>query len=975
MKFKNYIETESGIKDTSTSPGTAGQLLSSTVAGTSWIDQNTISSGTSEVVDIQVKNISLPNGGINLSKGDPVYIYGSVGASPRLLVDLADADSTATNNLSDSKMPCVALLDQDLAPNIEGTATVVGKLRNLITSPIDGVTPSENDTVYVKSGGGLTLIKPTGSTNLIQNVGQVGRVSTSADGNIVVAALLRTNDVPNLPTGRLFVGTAANTSLASDVVYVDDANDRVGIGTDVPTTPLHIDIGTNDTGILVESSNTFSRIQLKDQFGEASIAALASNLLFSTATNFAEMMRLTNNGNLGIGQTGPQERLTVSQGTGNVAIQIHAYNSAAGTEAALKFSTFASTASYVKAAIIARNTAGSFGRSDMHFALDSAADGGNVQLSDTKMIILNGGNVGIGTTSPGTYKLAVAGSTAIGGNVEVTDGLGGDKLLTLNTSNGSFNIGDIDGLGDQAFISGDSSSIEISVNQSTSLYCDSNNRVGINEAIPTQRLHVSGNARVTGAYYDSNNNPGTSGQILSSTVNGTDWIDGSAIPGVPAGSGTVNYLAKWTPDANTLGIGVTYDNGTNVGIGTNGPSAKLEVVGTTGVIVDSGTSSGALLTLKGDGSSFGGGGQINIVGGSSDFAYYSLNLYNSPNTLDATNQYQQGFGSSWSWDENIRGFRAQPYTSYDFKSQGSSQMVIYNNNVGIGTTNPTAILHVEGSKDGPVAEESRAIVIGNNTKSNAFYNNGIGVFGKTIQSNGMAIHGDAATGGGFGGYFTGRGYFSGNVGIGTTNPGTGAPAGTKLHVIGGIHSSTFVNAANGLGIYSTSMGSGRGLSLYGGAQLYPQYGMLFATTSDLGNHGGVTGDFATYMTMTGSGRGWVWKSGSVNSTSGNVASINVSGALTLNSTATATNFILSSDETLKDNIKEIDVKHTDVNWKNFELKSEPGIKRAGVVAQELEVKHPEFVRTASDGIKSVAYIDLLITKIAELEARLEKAGL
>ena len=989
MKFKNYIETESGIKDTSTSPGTAGQLLSSTVAGTSWIDQNTISSGTSEVVDIQVKNISSPNGGINLSKGDPVYIYGSVGASPRLLVDLADADSTATNNLSDSKMPCVALLDQDLAPNIEGTATVVGKLRNLITSPIDGVTPSENDTVYVKSGGGLTLIKPTGSTNLIQNVGQVGRVSTSADGNIVVAALLRTNDVPNLPTGRLFVGTAANTSLASDVVYVDDANDRVGIGTDVPTTPLHIDIGTNDTGILVESSNTFSRIQLKDQFGEASIAALASNLLFSTATNFAEMMRLTNNGNLGIGQTGPQERLTVSQGTGNVAIQIHAYNSAAGTEAALKFSTFASTASYVKAAIIARNTAGSFGRSDMHFALDSAADGGNVQLSDTKMIILNGGNVGIGTTSPGTYKLAVAGSTAIGGNVEVTDGLGGDKLLTLNTSNGSFNIGDIDGLGDQAFISGDSSSIEISVNQSTSLYCDSNNRVGINEAIPTQRLHVSGNARVTGAYYDSNNNPGTSGQILSSTVNGTDWIDGSAIPGVPAGSGTVNYLAKWTPDANTLGIGVTYDNGTNVGIGTTNPTAlltlesssfdpypgidikstntypgskirfldssgsevstieswsnpsisylqlnhgytsafsstltlddgflylstagsermridsagdvgigttnpgaKLEVVGTTGVIIDSGSSSQAKLTLIGDGSTYGGGGIIDVIGGSQDYVYYATNIKRSPGTFEAKSEYEM-YGHKWAWDGNMGNTAAQPYTSYDFKSQGSSQMVIYNNNVGIGTT----------------------------------------------------------------------------------NPGTGAPAGTKLHVIGGIHSSTFVNAANGLGIYSTSMGSGRGLSLYGEAQLYPQYGMLFATTSDLGTHGSVTADFATYMTMTGANRGWVWKSGSVNSTSGNVASINVSGALTLNSTATATNFILSSDETLKDNIKEIDVKHTDVNWKNFELKSEPGIKRAGVIAQELEVKHPEFVRTADDGLKSVAYIDLLITKIAELEARLEK---
>ena len=96
---------------------------------------------------------------------------------------------------------------------------------------------------------------------------------------------------------------------------------------------------------------------------------------------------------------------------------------------------------------------------------------------------------------------------------------------------------------------------------------------------------------------------------------------------------------------------------------------------------------------------------------------------------------------------------------------------------------------------------------------------------------------------------------------------------------------------------------------------------------------------------------------------------------TFTGTCTATNFILSSDKTLKENIKDIDKKHIDVNWKNFELKSEPGVKRAGVIAQELEAKHPEFVRTNEDGLKSVAYVDLLIAKIAELEARLEKAGL
>ncbi len=769
MKFKNYIETESGIKDTSTSPGTAGQILSSTVAGTSWIDQNTISSGSSEVVDIQVKNISSANGGVNLSKGDPVYIYGSVGASPRLYVDLADANSTATNNLGDSKMPCVALLDQDLAPNIEGTATVVGKLRNLITSPIDGVTPSENDTVYVKSGGGLTLIKPTGSTNLIQNVGQVGRVSTSADGNIVVAALLRSNDVPNLPEGRIWIGDG--NTIVSDTVYVDEPNGRVGIRT----------TGTPSTNLEVSSSSNLDGIDISKTTNPTQSGAL----FFTTNTASEGFMFRNTNGTFQINSGGIP-------------------NSASGTS----------------------------------------------RIS----IIGSSGNVGIGTTSPGTYKLAVAGSTAIGGNVEVSDGIPGDRVLTLQTNNGHFSIGDIDGLGDQAFISGDSSSIEISINQSTSLYCDSNNRVGINETIPTQRLHVSGNARVTGAYYDSNNNPGTSGQILSSTVTGTDWIDGSAIPGVPAGSGTTNYLARWTPDASTLGIGVTYDNGTNVGIGTT----SLTIISSTSRTLSLGSTS----TTTSGGIAFQANGVVKAYN-------YVANNY-------LINQTVAGVGQT-------------------FYGAGSEQMRIHNT--------------------------------------------------------------------------------TGVVGIGTITPGTNAPAGTKLHVIGEIHSSTFVSAVNGLGVYSTSMGSGRGLSLYGGAQLYPQYGMLFATTSDLGNHGGVTADFATYMTMTGAGRGWVWKSGFVNSTSGNVASINVLGALTLNSTATATNFILSSDETLKDNIKEIDVKHVDVDWKNFELKSEPGIKRAGVIAQELEVKHPEFVRTASDGIKSVAYIDLLITKIAELEARLEKAGL
>ncbi len=37
------------------------------------------------------------------------------------------------------------------------------------------------------------------------------------------------------------------------------------------------------------------------------------------------------------------------------------------------------------------------------------------------------------------------------------------------------------------------------------------------------------------------------------------------------GSGTNNYLARWTPSGSQLGIGATYDDGTNLGVGTSVP--------------------------------------------------------------------------------------------------------------------------------------------------------------------------------------------------------------------------------------------------------------------------------------------------------------------------------------------------------------------------------------------------------------------
>ena len=111
------------------------------------------------------------------------------------------------------------------------------------------------------------------------------------------------------------------------------------------------------------------------------------------------------------------------------------------------------------------------------------------------------------------------------------------------------------------------------------VYCEGDKhylegKLAINLATPTQALHVAGNARVTGAYYDSNNSPGTANQVLVSTVTGTDWVDGSAIPGVPGGSGTLNTVPLWTPDGDTLGDSILSQSGTSIYQGVAGTSAS-----------------------------------------------------------------------------------------------------------------------------------------------------------------------------------------------------------------------------------------------------------------------------------------------------------------------------------------------------------------------------------------------------------------
>lgn len=80
-------------------------------------------------------------------------------------------------------------------------------------------------------------------------------------------------------------------------------------------------------------------------------------------------------------------------------------------------------------------------------------------------------------------------------------------------------------------------------------------------------VEISGDLKVDGAVIDSNGVSGTSGQILSSTGVGTDWVDLSEISGVD-GTGTANNVTKWL-DADTVTNSIMTDNGSAINVGGN----------------------------------------------------------------------------------------------------------------------------------------------------------------------------------------------------------------------------------------------------------------------------------------------------------------------------------------------------------------------------------------------------------------------
>jgi len=180
-----------------------------------------------------------------VSEGDPVYVSGFHGSNGPVIVSKADASDS-------SKMPAIGLATQDYSQNNEGDVACIGSLKDVDTDSF-----SVGDVLYVASGGGLTNTKPTG-TNLIQNVGKVGR-SNQNNGEIVVMAIGRSNDVPNIPDGQAWIGNSSGVATPTTLATVATTNSYNDLD-DTPTLPAanvdtDLSVSTTTTTVTVISSD------------------------------------------------------------------------------------------------------------------------------------------------------------------------------------------------------------------------------------------------------------------------------------------------------------------------------------------------------------------------------------------------------------------------------------------------------------------------------------------------------------------------------------------------------------------------------------------------------------------------------------------------------------------------------------------------------------------------------------------------
>jgi hypothetical protein len=559
------------------------------------------------------------------------------------------------------------------------------------------------DGFYIHQPGGAQdnfFITPTGNVG-IGTTTPAYPLSVNGEAtfynNLVhgVATPVANSDAANKSYVDSAIGGSGNGSFStlsvSGTSTFATTNGDVGIGTATPAYKLDISAGNVD-GVRVVSSNSPSiRLDAAGGMNWALATKYSASNLFEIlygngVAPSTSYFSINTSGNVGIGTTTPQSTLNLWKTSGNVDIRMDS-----------------GTNSWRLVNVGTDNTF-------------------RVQYNLTNnLAITSAGNVGIGTTTPGS-PLQIMGQTRID--------WGTQGRLTLVASNDS-NLWNIDNSSGQLrifredYVSsgvGPNGLIKMSIANDGTTYIAGN--VGVGTTTPSYKLHVEG----TG-YFSQPLIVGTPTQTNHAATK--SYVDSAVL--------TATSSQYWTLSGSNL-----FPNNTsyNVGIGTTTPAKKLDIYS---------SSYNNFLRLTRSGNTVGGSvGDVDFAGenaSSSVVNYARIGGFNNSNTTGAENGSMQFY----TMEAGIL----------------TEQLRITNSgNVGIGTSTPQDKLDVAG------AILTSAPLVAHQTSKGVFeYNSGkvaIRAYGATAGTGYIVFN----TGGGGGSADSEKVRITsaGNVGIGTTTP-------------------------------------------------------------------------------------------------------------------------------------------------------------------------------------------------------------
>ena len=385
----------------------------------------------------------------------------------------------------------------------------------------------------------LTLTRTSSSTNAVGNVG----INTNTPNE-------RLTVFGNISASGNIYSTGAYRAVQGVPSSADSSTNGYAFGADGDTglfSPIIGAGGAANAALALYCNNTvaLSTTHANTYFN--------TNVGIGTTVNPAE--KLTVNGNIGaLGDV--RISSAVSGGEGKSLTIINNVDNILNTSVALYLQPNNASGNARAAAIKAFQSPTAGNNTDLRFYTS------NFDLPAERMIITSDGNVGIGTTSLPSAKLDVQGTVAA-------------NYLRVDPQDGVSEGGEIQlvGAGSFANVQIDNASGNFRVHT-----LGANNYFQIVGGGSTTALRVENGGAYIGSIATGSTNSvitESSGTLQKRTIDSRVW--GTSLAD---GSGTENYVAKWTTGGKTITNSRIFDNGTNVGIGNTNPQHALHVNGT-----------------------------------------------------------------------------------------------------------------------------------------------------------------------------------------------------------------------------------------------------------------------------------------------------------------------------------------------------------------------------------------------------------